>query len=466
MSYGKTYNAAPTLAQFHASNAVQRYVRGPVGSGKTVSMVMEAVRRATEMPAQEDGVRRSRHCCVRNTLSQLKTTLLVTWMEWLRPISRYKVSDQTIMVRFNLPDGTRVELDTFLLPLDTPENQQRLLSLELTTAHISEFREIPLEIAQAVVSRCGRYPSRASVKDYFYGTFSESNSFSIDSEWYDYLELNRPQAVDYFVQPGARDQGAENLENLPQQYYQNLVESNSDAWVRSYVDNELMPSLSGQAVFANSFSTDEHVAEEELKPIMGKNVVIGIDVGRNPAATFGQLDTRGRLLVLHSVWAENTGIERFLTERIRPVLYDRFQQCSFFAVLDPASRQRSQIGEKSVLEAVQDAGIVAVPASTNNIPPRLRAVEDYLNRREGMLICPVHCIDLIAGFQYHYRFKRRKLDRQLDEVPEKSHPWSDIHDSCQYLCLGIESRILARRARPASTDLSDRPKMPSAAGWT
>ena len=463
-SNNKVYSAAPTLAKFHASNAHQRWIRGPIGSGKSVATQMEMIRRAKEMPAQSDGVRRSRAVICRNTLSQLKTTTLVTWMEWLRPISKYKVSDQTIQVRFGLPDGTRVELDVFLLPLDTPENIQRLLSLELTYGILSEFRELPLEIAQAVMSRCGRYPSRANMRDYFYGCWGESNSFSVDSEWYEYLEISRPASVDYFIQPGGRDAGAENIEHLPQGYYENLVESNADNWVASYVDNILMPSLSGQAVYANSFDTEYHVAEEELKPIYGRNVVVGIDVGRNPAATIGQIDTRGRLLVLDCIWAENVGIEVFLDQYLRPALADRFAGMAFYAVLDPASRQRSQIGEKSVLEVVQESGMVAVPASTNAIAPRLRAVEDYLNRRDGMLICPVHCNDLVLGFQYHYRFKRRKGDRQLEEVPEKSHPWSDIHDSCQYLCLGIESRVMARQlARTVQREL---PPEPTAAGWT
>ena len=64
----KSYTATSTLAQFHASNAPLRLIRGPVGSGKSVGMVMECVRRAQETPYGEDGVRRSRAVAVRNTL--------------------------------------------------------------------------------------------------------------------------------------------------------------------------------------------------------------------------------------------------------------------------------------------------------------------------------------------------------------------------------------------------------------
>jgi hypothetical protein len=440
-------------------------MRGPVGSGKSVATQMELVRRASEMPAQHDGVRRSRAVLVRSTLSQLKTTSLVTWMEWFRPISRYKVSDQTIQVRFKLPDKTSVELDVFLLPLDTPENVQRLLSLEITYGLISEFREAQLEIAQAVLARCGRYPSRANVSNYFFGIWGESNSFSIDSEWFDYLEVDKPASVDYFVQPGAREPGAENVANLPASYYRNLVESNSPAWVASYIDNELKPSLSGQAVYTASFDPDYHVAAGELAPIPGREVVVGLDVGRQPAAVIGQLDPRGRLLVLHALYAENVGIERFLARDLKPVLAERFTTAAIFAVLDPAARSRSQIGEKSVLEAVRDAGLVAVLANTNHIAPRLRAVEQYLNRRDGLSICPVHCHELIVGFQFSYRFKRNK-NRELEEIPEKRHPISDLHDAAQYLCLGIESRTMSRtidwgrRGRDG-----DAPREPTAAGW-
>jgi hypothetical protein len=217
--------------------------------------------------------------------------------------------------------------------------------------------------------------------------------------------------------------------------------------VASYVDNKLMPSLSGQAVWAQSFDSDYHVAETELRPIYNKPVTIGMDVGRNPAATIGQIDLYGRLLVLHSVWAENMGIEKFLDEVLKPVLYDRFANQAMFAVLDLAANQRSQIGEKSVLDVVRESGLNAVLASTNEIAPRLRAVESYMNRRNGLLICPVHCQDLIRAVRYGYRFKRSKNTNVLEEIPDKVHPDSDLGDSLQYLALGVESRTMAFHIR-------------------
>ena len=461
----RVYNATPTLAEFHASDAPFRLVRGPVGSGKSVALgAIEVVRRASETPPSQDGVRRSRCVVVRNTLQQLKSTCLVTMQEWIRPISVWKVSEATLFVSFTPADGIPVSCEVLMLPLDTPENQQRLLSLELTFAWVSEFREIPLEILQAVFSRCGRYPSRANVKEYWYGLFGETNSFSEDSDYYDFLEVERPNNVDYFVQPGAFEEGAENRENLPPRYYEDLLEANSPAWCEQYIHNKITPSLSGQAVFAKSFNPEFHI-RERLYPDFGRPIVLGVDTGRNPALVAGQIDARGRLLVLGSVWAENMGIEKFIATTARPFLLENFQGGKFFMAMDPAGRQRSQIGEESVKMAVERLGFSVILAPTNDITPRLRAVERYLGLQidggGGLLIDRRLNNDLLLALQIDYRYPRDKKG-VLAEKPDKGHPESDLADGLQYLCLSAASNVLARAMTPM---IAVAPPPPTAA-WT
>jgi len=399
-------------------------------SGKSVAMVMEILRRASEMPPSSDGVRRSRCVIVRNTLQQLKSTCLVTFMEWLRPIARWKVSDATIYLEFTPADGIPVYCEVLLLPLDTPENQQRLLSLELTFAWVSEFREIPLEIVQAVFSRCGRYPSRANLEDYWYGVAGETNSFSEDSDYYQFLEVDPPSNVDYFIQPGGMDSDAENRENLPKRYYEDLIEANDEAWVSQYVHNQITESLSGQAVFAKSFKPDFHITDNRLYPRPGAPIIIGMDTGRNPAAVFGQMDVRGRLLVFGSVYAENVGMEKFLATVVKPFIAERFQGSGEFVVsIDPAARQRSQVGEESVKDAVQRLGFSVHIAPTNDISPRLRAVERFLNTqvdgKAGLLFERMTNETLIRALKTDYRYKRMKSG-DLEEKPDKGHPESDL----------------------------------------
>ena len=424
------YNPPPVLKKFMRSNARVRAVRGPVGSAKTTACIMELFRRSCEAPIQADGVRRSRMVIVRNTLQQLKTTCLVSAQQLLRPVISYKVSDATIKLR--MPG---IESDWLLLPLDTEENIQRLLSLELTAAWISEFREIDVEIVQAVLSRCGRYPSRAAISDeqadYWYGLVMETNSFSEDSGWYEQLEVTRPGNWDYFVQPGAFEPNAENREFLPPSYYEDLMESNTPQWCEQYIHNKITPSLSGQAVFRRNFNTDFHVAKDELIPVRGYPMAIGLDTGRNPAATITQMDHRGRLLVLEALSSANMGMEQFLATKLQPALTKtRYSGIPSYLVLDPACRQRSQIGEESVIQACQRLGWQSIPAQTNAIEPRLRAVDKFLcEQRDGgpaILFDPVYTPELIISMQSKYRFKIKKVDKTLEDKPEKLHPWSDL----------------------------------------
>ena len=464
------YRPPPTLDRFMRSNARVRAVRGPVGSAKTTACVMELLRRSCEAPMQADGVRRSKMVIVRNTLSQLKTTCLVSVQQLLRPVINYKVSDATIQLR--MPG---VESDWLLLPLDTEQNIQRLLSLELTAAWCSEFREIPPEIVQAVLSRCGRYPSRAMLTpeqaDYWYGLLMETNSFSEDSPWFEQLEVDLPSNWAYFVQPGAFARGAENRENLPPKYYEDLMESNTKEWAEQYIHNRITPSLSGTAVFRNTFSTDFHVSDEPVVPVPGLPLILGTDTNRNPAVLICQLDDRGRLLVMKELFTSNLGMDKFLDEFLTPELAkDRFRRLNGYMVLDPAGRTKSEIGEEAVIDACRRHGYEAVLAMTNSIDPRIRAVEKFLTKQiaggPAMIIDRNGCPNLILALQSRYRYKKKKSG-EFEEKPDKLHPWSDLVDGLQYACLGtavgLRGKVLHRMGLGARASMEPEPGV---AGWT
>ena len=419
-----SYTPPASLAPFFSSDARVRMVRGPVGSTKSTAMVMELFRRSCQQEPGDDGTRRTRFCVVRNTLPQIKETCLVTIRKTLGPLVNYKVSEHKIIFSFN-----DVYSEWLFLPLDSPENIQRLLSLEITGAWVSEFREINPEIMLNVLSRCGRYPAAlgGGVAPSWHGLIAETNSFSEDSPWFELLETDLNPNWFYLVQPGAYDAAADWLQYLPSNYYPDLLENNGEAWARQYVHNEVSPSLSSQAVFAKSFDQDYHVTpfDKPLRFVHSVPLVLGLDTGRHPAFVAGQIDPSGRLNILHSDAAENMGIETFINERIMPVVAERFERAYLYAIVDPAGRQRSQIGEESVIEAITRCGIPAYPASTNQIAPRLRAVEGYLNRRNGILIDAAHNQSLIKALRYGYRYPRNK-EQALKEVPEKSHPYSDL----------------------------------------
>lgn len=432
-------------------------------------MVMELLRRAAQQaPDPVDKIRRTRFAIVRNSLPQLKTTCLKTINEMLRGLATYHVSDQTVKIKFG-----DIESEWILLPLDSPENVQRLLSLDLTGAWLSEVRELPVRILLDVFSRCGRFPSQMHGGWTWKGVIAETNSFSEDSDWNKVLEEREldgkptPETWDYFVQPGAREPNAENREHIGKNYYEDLIETNSPEWVEQYVDNIVAPSLSGEAVFRHSFRSTFHIAQQTLDPVPSTMLLAGFDYGRNPAVVITQMDPRGRLLVLDEVYTSNMGVEQFVQTMLRPVLAQpKYARLPIGICGDPSGIARGQIGEESVYAALKRMGLSAQPAPTNDIAPRLRAVEKWLlQQREGagaILFSPT-CTTLIRAMQSKYRYAKKK-DGELQPKPDKTHPWSDICDALEYAVLGHSTSVLARLVR--RTQDSGRVRQVSSAGWT
>jgi hypothetical protein len=177
-----------------------------------------------------------------------------------------------------------------------------------------------------------------------------------------------------------------------------------------------------------------------------------LDTGRNPAAVITQIDPRGRMLVLGECVGLNMGMEMFIDTVFRPYMYqEKFNGVPVYLVVDPASLQRSQIGEESVLQALHRMGFAAVRAQTNAIEPRIRSVEKWLQQSIGgkaaMLFDPEGCPELLLGMSARYRYKRKKDGSLEENSPEKNHPYSDLADALQYACLGGSAGVKARAMR-------------------
>jgi hypothetical protein len=229
-------------------------------------------------------------------------------------------------------------------------------------------------------------------------------------------------------------------------------------------------SLSGQAVFRSTFQLGFHVTYEGLEPMDGIPLMIGQDFGRTPASLVAQIDPRGRLLILRESATsdgETQGIEKFATRQLRPMLYQYYTGRQHYMIADPSGKMKGQTNEESPFDALKRMGFMVYAAPTNDIEPRLRAVEQFfLQQSDGkalLLIDGVNCPLLVQALKFHYRYKRKQTG-VLDEKPEKNHPWSDLADCLHYLCLAANGNYvgnLIARSRP-------RAKGPtlSAASWT
>lgn len=463
------YTPPPTVARFMDDDgSLVRVVVGPVGSGKSMGAIMELLRRSAQQ-VPYNNTRFTRWALIRNTLQQLRQTVLADVQQYLGPAVHYYVTDSTIQVRGVLPDGTKLHSDWILLPLDTKDDVRRLLSMQLTGAWINELREVPIDIVSGLLGRLGRYPSKAMGGPTWFGLIGDTNPWDTDSPYHDRLVLNPDPKWTLYHQPSGTGPNAENVENLPPGYYENLGGDRDQDWVSVHVDSEWGVSNAGQAVFRKSFHAPTHVRDMKVVVNPNRPLMIGLDFGRTPCALIGQLDNFGRLLIFKEIVTEGMGLIQMLEEHLKPVLFsDPFSGRRVFIVADPAGRQKSQITEETPFDVLKEQGFLAYPASTNAIEPRLLAVERLLRSTisgaPALQINREGCPTLIYAMGNKYRYRKRR-DGQLEDNPEKLHPWSDVADGLQYMCLGTQANLVGRVMR------RDRPRIVttervSAAGWT
>lgn len=460
------YVAPPTISNFMHSNAQARWIVGPLGSGKSLGCIMELVRRMSEQAPDANGIRPTRFVIVRNTLPQLKQTVLADIKEHLSEIINFKVTDSTIYFDLKCEDGTQIKSEWLLIPLDTTEDVKRLLSLQLTGAWIEEFREVDYSIVSPLIGRLGRFPSIARVKYSWKGIIGSSNPFPEGSLWHENLVLNLPEDWDFFHQPGGLSDRAENVEHLPKGYYQDLMRGATQEFIDVHVHSKFGEDRSGQAVFSRSYVHDFHSTPETLV-IPEKTFVLGADFARSPAVLIAQIDPVGRLLVHKELFFEGIGTEQFYKEHVIPELYNNFPgEC--YIIGDPSGVAKSDNNEESTFDVLRRLGLSAVPAPSNRIDPRIRAVEERLAQNIGgksaVLISRKGCPMLIRALRGEYKFKRKK-DGQLQPEPDKIRPWADLADAFQYLCQGAQAEQRGRPIRPRRRSNLDRPRM-SAAAWT
>ncbi len=491
------FEAPPTVGRFMASSAFVRLIAGPVGSGKTTGCIFELLRRACEQQPAPDGRRYTRFAIVRQTLKQLKDTVLKDIVSLLDGICSYKVSDQTITISFG-----DVYSEWLLIPLDDPEDQRRLLSMQLTGAWLSECIEMDLAVVTPLVGRCGRYPGAKLGGATWSGVIADTNMPSEGSEWHKVM-TNKPPDWQVFVQPGGLSPLAENLNWLNQNpqtlllpfdhperlaqgrlYYERNARNPSPDWVTRYVHARFGNDPSGKAVHRETFRRSWHVIKATVDkdgrrtciiPSPTSPLIIGQDFGRNPCAIIAQLDARGRLLILKELVAKDIGLELHVQRSLRPALMDeRFIGKVSYIVGDPAGLQRSTSYEETSFDLLKKLGLNAFPAPTNNIDKRIRAVDSFLlGSRDGgpaMLIDEDECPNLILALNGSYRFAIRR-NGETNALPEKKHPHSDLADALQYVCLvaqggfaGYISNKLDRRRNAASIQAA-RPRI-SVQGWT
>lgn len=458
------YDAPPTCAKFMKSEKFGRLIAGPVGSGKTTACIMELLRRAILQAPAADGLKYTRFAVVRQTLKQLKDTILKDAQSWLAGMGEWKVSENTFYLNFD-----RVRSEWIFIPLEDSEDQARLLSMQLTGAWLSECIEMDISVLAPLSGRIGRYPSANRGAPTWSGMIADTNMPTEMTPWWEFMErIERGDIPDWSVmkQPSGLSPQAENLNYLIQtaetralplehpkrlekgrEYYNRLVRlygMDSD-FVKRYVKAEYGDDPSGQAVFKQSFRSQWHVQPETLL-IPGHPLIIGQDFGRDPWSLICQSDHKGRLIIHEEVPAENIGLEKHVQDSLRPALLsDRYLGCKIAIVGDPSGIAKNTHSEETSFELLNRLGFITIPAPTNDIDPRLRAVESFLGRQTdggpSIIFNKGGCPKLIRAMAGGYRFEKNKASGIRRNIPRKDE-YSHVADTLQYVALACHGGLV------------------------
>lgn len=449
--------AGPALTKFHLSNSFVRALVGPYGSGKTTACCMEIFRRAAEQKPNAKGLRRTRWLVIRRTYPELHKTTIKSWREIFgdqfgefslkEPCTHYIKIPNALGGK---SDGTTIECEVVFMALDGPGAELNIAGSEWTGGWVNEAKEVAKPIIDTLVGRVGRFPRRNDGDGpTWHGIIMDTNAPDDDSWLYNLAEVEKPATWEFFRQPGgvifdpeARawipNPSADNLANLPPNYYANQIAGLAEDKIRVNLANEYGFVRDGRPVFPEFVDT---VHTTDLTPARGLPLYIGADFGLTPAAVIAQVNAFGQVCILDEVICDGIGALRFgqaLKDRLATT-YAGFAVAGLWG--DPAGTQRVQTDEQTVLQMLNRMGLKFVPAPTNNrMLLRREAVAKLLTTMvEGK---PGFLIDrkarmLRAGLAGKYCYKRIQIaGERYSDVPDKNE-YSHSADALQYLCIGL-----------------------------
>jgi len=456
----------PSIEGFLQSDKFINLIVGPVGSTKTTAGIIKIAEEARRIHPCKDNIRRSRAVWVRNTREQLRDTTLPDFLKWYPDgvAGLFAKTEFKFTLRFD-----DVECEVLFRGLDDTNDVRRLLSLNASFGILDEFREINPDIFTQLQTRLGRYPDKmmngigcaemvdgkARAVDKLWGM---SNAPDADTFWETFLS-DPPSNAAVFFQPSGMSPEADWLHFLKDDYYENIAEGKTEDWIDVYVHAKFGRSLAGLPVF-RSFTVGQHVAKETIAPL-ATSLIIGADAGLNPTAVVSQQTYNGRVAILDAItgYEGGMGALRFIRERLKPLLAEKYKGRSAAVFLDPTAFNRGAGDERSVADIFKNEGFTVKPARTNSIAARIAAVEGFLTRtiegQAALLIDPA-CTALIQTLRSKYRYKINQKGVR-DDKPDKNHPWSDYADALQYACLhhdggrstGGHTKSARREVKPA-----------------
>jgi hypothetical protein len=444
------YNPSATGIAFHNNDNFIRLIIGPYGSGKSTICCAEIIFRSIAIPPCQDGVRRSRWAIVRNTYGDLEATSLKTWLEWFEELGMvHRRLAPRLQYRHEFYDDKgKIELELMFIALDRPDHIRKLKSLELTGVYLNEMSEIPPQALIHFKARVNRYPAqRDCTGDYWSGIIADTNPPDTDHWIYELFEVTHPEGHFIFHQPPAllktvdgykENPEADNLEHLKNgsEYYFNMMMGQSEEFIKVYVLGQYGTVVEGKFVYTN-YNDDLH-SVESIDIYDDETILLAWDFGIVCPACLACQYIAGQLYVIKEFIGEYITVKELYETSVLPFLTQYCQGLPIEALGDPANTYNG-------IEQLEELGLPVDKAKTNHLEPRISSVRNFLSRlvdgKPAILISRAHCTKLRQGFNGKYCYRRLRVvgEERYQDVPDKTHPHSDIHDCLQYAAMHYNS---------------------------
>ncbi|MEM9782158.1 MAG: hypothetical protein AAF899_06750 [Pseudomonadota bacterium] len=499
----------PVSQAFFFSDADLNLIMGPVGSGKTTTTVKSRIRRAVMMPRSTiDGIRHYSLGTVRKTYRELWSTTIPSYLETvpkaLGSWSGGRGDPVTHVVEFEDNFGPILWTTQFLAFGDDPTNAMR--GLQFTDMWLNEFDTNPEDILMLAVGRIARAPALDHFRGYpphlrSYGQIVGDMNAPAEDNWaYAFTqpeqlarierETNaaladaaeaqgdpyKPVKFDFHRQPGAREPGAENLDNLGSTYYARQVATMKAAgrgdMIERLIDNRPTFLRVGDPVFRREFNPSIHVSARPIQADPDLGLIIGLDQGFTPAAVIGQhLGPLQWVVLAELMFPKEHLFAKTFGERLADLLDRRFPSLEVHEAWgDLAGEAEGAQAEENATwnrEVGKAAGFIIKPqvVGGNRINPRLEAVRAPLEHlhegQPGLLIDP-SCTYTRAGFQARYVWTEEVTPTgNKRKVPNKKYVEANVMDALQYMLLSKHQGAVRGSYQPrASSSQRGRPPPP------
>lgn len=466
---------------------------GPVGSGKTTTLLKSRLRRAVMMPRstidlddQGRGWRRYKLLVIRATYRQLWSTTIPSYLEvYPKAMGEWsggRGDPVTHVIQFEDEHGPiefRVEFMAF-----GDDIIASMRGVQTTDIWLSETDTNPVEVLTTGIGRINRWPGLKHFAGYplaqqGYGQIVCDFNAPDEDNWtfkVFYNDAERQKMVDvlngamvtaalemglpasaarvasigFYQQPGYGEKGCENLHNLAPSYYPLQIATMKLAGRGDMIDrlvyNKTVYLRTGEPVFQREFNARIHVSPTPLEIDPSRELLLGLDQGFKGAAVIAQFvePFQWRILAeLHFPKERLFGAE--FGRRLRDLLDTRFAGIRIgggwgdIAGESGAAQAEENATWNRAVSKAAEFSIRPQRIGANRLAPRLEAVRaalEFIHGGEpGILIDP-SCTFLRRGFEARYVWVD-EIDASGDKrkVPDKHQTEANVIDALQYLLL-------------------------------